>query len=33
MPTLIDDLDPGLYKVEKNYDDGEIEQNIIFKEN
>lgn len=33
QPTLIEDLNPGLYKVEKNYEDGEIEQNIIFKGN
>jgi hypothetical protein len=32
-PELINDLDPGLYKLEKNYDDGATDQTIISKEN
>lgn len=31
-PFLIDNLIPGLYKVEKNYDDGASKENVIFKE-
>ncbi|AFL80374.1 hypothetical protein Aeqsu_0871 [Aequorivita sublithincola DSM 14238] len=32
-PTLINDLDPGLYNIKENYDDGAIKENVIFKEN
>lgn len=32
-PTLVDELNPGLYKIEKNYLDGATDQDIIFKEN
>ncbi|WP_111843106.1 zinc metalloprotease [Aequorivita antarctica] len=32
-PTLIDELNPGLYKIEKTYLDGATDQDIIFKEN
>ncbi|GER59031.1 hypothetical protein [Patiriisocius marinus] len=31
--TMIDDLPQGLYKVEKIYNDGAIEQTVILKEN
>jgi len=31
--NLIQNLDSGLYKIEKNYQDGSIEQTVIFKEN
>ena len=31
-PNLIEDLDPGLYKIEKEYEDGTLEQDIIYKE-
>lgn len=31
-PNLIQNLDNGLYKIEKNYEDGEVEQTIIIKE-
>jgi hypothetical protein len=32
-PTLIDDLQQGLYKIEKNIIDGSTEETIIFKGN
>ena len=32
-PTLVDELNSGLYKIEKNYLDGATDQDIIFKEN
>jgi hypothetical protein len=32
-PTLIDDLQPGLYKIEKNYEDGSQQETVIIKEN
>lgn len=32
-PTLINDLDRGLYNIKENYDDGTIKENVIFKEN
>lgn len=32
-PTLVDELPPGLYEVEKNYDDGASQEAIIYKEN
>lgn len=32
-PTLVEDLNPGLYKVEMNYDDGATQQTVIFKQN
>ncbi len=31
--NLIQNLDTGLYKIEKNYDDGSTQETIIFKEN
>lgn len=31
-PVLINNLDPGLYKVEKNYEDGTTQETIIYKE-
>lgn len=31
--TLIDDLEPGLYNVIKNYENGETQENVIYKEN
>jgi len=32
-PKLIEDLNPGLYNIEKNYNDGTSEETMIFKEN
>lgn len=32
-PNLIQNLDPGLYNIEKNYIDGTSDENLIFKEN
>ncbi len=32
-PNLIDDLAPGLYVIEKEYEDGSIEQTVILKDN
>ncbi len=32
-PQLIDNLESGLYKIEKSYDDGSIQETIIYKEN
>jgi len=32
-PNLIDDLDIGLYKIEKNYNDGATQETVIIKEN
>lgn len=32
-PQLIDNLQQGLYKIDKNFDDGSTQQTIIFKEN
>jgi hypothetical protein len=29
----VNDLNPGLYKIEKNYEDGATQQTIIIKEN
>lgn len=31
--NLINTLDPGLYKIEKQYDDGAVQQTIIYKDN
>ncbi|SRX52509.1 hypothetical protein AEQU1_00374 [Aequorivita sp. CIP111184] len=31
-PYLVDELNPGLYKVEKNYDEGATQETVIFKE-
>lgn len=31
-PNLIQQLDPGLYKIDKNYEDGAVQENVIFKE-
>ncbi len=32
-PQLINNLDPGLYAIEKHYEDGAVEQTIILKDN
>lgn len=32
-PNLIQQLDSGLYKIEKHYEDGAVQQNVIFKDN
>ncbi|WP_131459854.1 hypothetical protein [Aequorivita vladivostokensis] len=32
-PVLIDELNPGLYNIKKDYYDGSTEENVIFKEN
>ncbi len=32
-PNLIQQLDPGLYKIDKLYEDGAIQQNVIYKDN
>lgn len=32
-PNLINQLDPGLYKIEKHYDDGAVQETVIFKDN
>lgn len=32
-PNLIEQLQPGLYKIEKTYEEGNTEQDIIFKQN
>jgi hypothetical protein len=32
-PTLIEDLQPGLYNIQANYQDGSTEQTMILKEN
>ncbi|PIX09869.1 MAG: hypothetical protein COZ75_04570, partial [Flavobacteriaceae bacterium CG_4_8_14_3_um_filter_34_10] len=32
-PNLIQNLPSGLYKIEKNYEDGAIQESVIFKEN
>lgn len=32
-PNLINQLDPGLYKIEKQYEDGAVQENVVFKEN
>lgn len=32
-PHLIDNLEPGLYSIDKHYDDGAVEQTIILKDN
>lgn len=32
-PVLINELDPGLYNIKKEYNDGTIEENVIYKEN
>lgn len=32
-PLLIDNLDEGLYKVDKNFEDGTTKETVIFKEN
>ena len=32
-PMLVEELNPGLYKIEKNYLDGATDQDVIFKEN
>ncbi|MEX0996132.1 MAG: hypothetical protein WDZ45_03695 [Flavobacteriaceae bacterium] len=31
-PNLINNLDPGLYKIEKVYEDGAVQQNVIYKD-
>jgi hypothetical protein len=32
-PTLVEDLEQGLYKIEKHYNDGSTQENVIFKDN
>ena len=32
-PTLIDNLKPGLYNIQKNYNDGTTQEVMILKEN
>jgi len=32
-PNLINELDPGLYKIGKNYEDGAVQEVVIFKDN
>ena len=32
-PSLIDNLDAGLYVIDKTYDDGTTNQSVILKEN
>jgi len=32
-PNLINELEPGLYKIDKNYEDGAVQEVVIFKEN
>ena len=32
-PNLIDNLQQGLYMIDKNFEDGSIQQTIILKEN
>lgn len=32
-PNLINNLDPGLYKIEKQYEDGAVQENVIIKDN
>ena len=32
-PNLTNTLDPGLYKIEKVYEDGAVQQNVIYKNN
>lgn len=32
-PNLINNLDPGLYKIEKQYEDGAVQENVIIKAN
>lgn len=32
-PALINELQPGLYKVEKNYNDGSSQETVIVKQN
>tara|TARA_Y100000052_G_scaffold15363_1_gene15000 strand:+ start:197 stop:475 length:279 start_codon:yes stop_codon:yes gene_type:complete len=32
-PNFVNELNPGLYKVDKNYDDGSSKETIILKEN
>lgn len=32
-PNLVENLQPGLYKIEMNYSEGAIQQKVIFKEN
>lgn len=31
-PTLVQDLNPGLYKIEMNYEEGATQQTVIFKQ-
>lgn len=31
-PNLIQQLDPGLYRIDKNYEDGAVQENVIYKE-
>ncbi len=30
--NLIQQLDPGLYRIYKNYEDGAVQENVIYKE-
>lgn len=32
-PNFINNLNPGLYKIEKNYDDGAVKEDVIYKNN
>ena len=32
-PNLIEDLDPGLYTIDKTYDDGTTDQKVVQKQN
>lgn len=32
-PNMINELDPGLYKIEKQYDDGAVQETVIVKDN
>lgn len=32
-PVLLNELDPGLYNIKKQYYDGTVEENVIYKEN
>ena len=31
-PTLVENLDPGLYKIEMNYEEGTTQQTVIYKQ-
>jgi|GEM_PF-5911465 len=32
-PNLINTLDPGLYKIDKVFEDGAVQENVIYKDN